>query len=353
VVVELPNQGIDLVRSSVSYTIGANVENLTLTGSADLGGVGNGLANTIIGNTGNDGLDGRDGADTMKGGLGNDIYEVDNPGDVVVEDLNQGIDRLDSYISVTLPANVENLVLYGSTNLSGTGNGLGNELNGSLGNNVLKGLGGNDSLYGYTGSDTLDGGSGADTMKGGLGNDTYIVGNSGDAVVESPNQGTDTVRAAISYVLPANVENLTITGTGNLSGTGNGLANRIVGNAGNNILDGRAGNDVLTGAGGRDSFLFDTALSAATNDDRITDFDATDRVQLDRTVFKAFGTVGTLPANAFFAGAAAHTASNRIIYNAAGSLFYDSDGTGPAAAVRFAELSGDPALTNANFLIVA
>ncbi|HEU0155852.1 MAG TPA: hypothetical protein VFQ82_07255, partial [Stellaceae bacterium] len=82
-------------------------------------------------------------------------------------------------------------------------------------------------------------------------------------------------------------------------------------------------------------------------------FTAADRVELDQTIFKGFGAAGLLPANAFFAGAAAHDATDRIIYNPAGSLFYDSDGTGPAAAVRFAELSGDPALTNNNFLVVA
>jgi Ca2+-binding RTX toxin-like protein len=352
-VIEKPNEGTDLVRSSINYALPGNVENLSLTGSANIAGVGNGLANTIIGNTGNNTLDGRGGADTMKGGRGNDIYEVENAGDVVVEGLNQGTDRLDSYFSITLPANVEDLVLYGATNLNGTGNSLANVLNGSLGNNALKGLGGNDTLYGYAGNDTLDGGTGADTLRGGLGNDTYVLDNSGDKVIEAANQGTDTVRTAVSYVLPVNVENLTLLGSGNINATGNGLANRIIGNAGNNLLDGKAGNDVLTGAGGRDSFLFDTAPNTTTNDDRITDFTAADRVELDQTIFKGFGAAGLLPANAFFAGAAAHDATDRIIYNPAGSLFYDSDGTGPAAAVRFAELSGDPALTNNNFLVVA
>ncbi len=114
--------------------------------------------------------------------------------------------------------NVENLTLTGTANLNGTGNNLNNILTGNSGNNILTGLAGNDSL---------DGKAGTDTMIGGLGNDTYTVDNTGDIVTENLNEGTDTVQASISYTLSDNVENLTLTGTANLNGTGNNLNNII------------------------------------------------------------------------------------------------------------------------------
>ena len=119
------------------------------------------------------------------------------------------------------------------------------------------------------------------------------------------------------------------------------------------LIDGGAGNDTLTGGGGSDTFLFDTALAG--NVDTVADFDAAnDTIQLDQSIFTAITTLGTLSAAAFFAGAAAHDADDRIIYNSAtGNLFYDSDGTGAIAAVQFAHLNGTPAISNTNFTVVA
>ncbi|MRX52345.1 hypothetical protein GI374_18690, partial [Paracoccus sp. S-4012] len=116
---------------------------------------------------------------------------------------------------------------------------------------------GADRLDGAGGADTLNGGLGADTLNGGAGDDIYIVDNVGDQVNEGHNGGTDLVRTSISYALTANVENLTLTGTGNINGTGNGLANRINGNAGNNLLDGGLGADTLNGGAGDDIYIVD------------------------------------------------------------------------------------------------
>jgi hypothetical protein len=130
----------------------------------------------------------------------------------------------------------------------------------------------NDDFIGTSGPDTLAGTSGADAMTGLAGNDTYTVNDAGDLVIEALNQGTDTVQAAISYTLPNNVENLLLTGTGNLNGTGNGLNNQITGNSGNNTLNGAAGIDTLTGGVGTDIFIFQFSQSTSTALDRVTDF---------------------------------------------------------------------------------
>ena len=235
------NEGDDLVKASISYTLTTNVERLTLTGNGNIDGTGNDLANTIIGNDGNNQLDGGAGSDTLTGGKGDDTYLVDATTDVVVESLNEGNDTVKSTATYVLSDNIESLILQGSANIDGTGNILANTLTGNTGNNVL------------------DGGAGADTMFGGLGDDTYVVDNVGDSVNEALNSGNDAVKASISYSLTVNVENLILTGLGNIDGTGNDLANQITGNSGNNRLDGGLGIDTMTGGGGDDLYIVDNS----------------------------------------------------------------------------------------------
>jgi Ca2+-binding RTX toxin-like protein len=251
VVTEVANGGVDTVHSTISYTLGANVENLILDGTAGLNGTGNTLANALTGNSGNNILNGGAGADTMAGGAGNDTYYVDNPGDIVAESANSGTDTVHSTISYTLPNNVENLILDGSAAINGTGNTLANVLTGNTGANIL------------------NGGAGADTMVGGAGNDTYYVDNSHDVVTEAANGGTDTMHSTISYTLPGNVENLILDGTAPINGIGNTLANVITGNSGNNVITTGAGADTVIIASavfGADTITDFTAGSASTHD---------------------------------------------------------------------------------------
>ena len=205
---------------------------------------------------------------------------------------------------------VENLTLTGTNNINGTGNIADNNLTGNGGDNTLDGGAGNDNLYGGGGTDTLiggsgndrlDGGVGNDTMKGGIGDDTYVVDSQSDVVDETGGDGIDTIETSLSYILAAavrptvagtgvGIENLTLTGTAPINGTGNDLDNVITGNSGVNTLDGGNGNDTLYGGAGVDTLLggagddrldggtgADTMKGGAGNDTYVVD-DANDKV---------------------------------------------------------------------------
>ena len=303
VVTEAANEGTDVVHAAISYTLGGNVENLVLDGSAAINGTGNSLNNTVVGNSAANLLDGGAGSDTMIGGQGNDTYLVDNVGDVTNENLNEGTDTIQSSVTYTLGVNVENLTLTSASVINGTGNALDNVLTGNSAANVLSGGAGNDTyvvaagdtvventnegldtvqsavtvtlganvenltltgvaaingtgnslvnvIAGNSAANVIDGGTGADTMAGGLGNDTYVVDNAGDIVTEGLNEGTDTVQSSVTYTLGANVENLTLTGSSAINGTGNSLDNVLTGNSAANVLTGGGGNDTyVIGAG--------------------------------------------------------------------------------------------------------
>ncbi len=190
---------------------------------------------TLNGREGDDLLDGGTGADAMSGATGNDTFVVDEAGDVVAELAGEGLDIVQSAIGYVLPANVEQLVLTGSAAINATGNALDNRLTGN------------------TGANSLDGKAGRDTMLGGTGDDTYVVDNVGDVVTEFSNQGTDVVQSTVAYVLGSDIENLTLTGSGAINGTGNTLANALVGNGSANTLTGGLGDDLLNGGAGADT----------------------------------------------------------------------------------------------------
>jgi Ca2+-binding RTX toxin-like protein len=270
VIVENTGEGTDTVKSNVSYTLSANIEALTLTGSSNVNGTGNDQANTLTGNGGVNRLDGGAGADAMSGGAGNDTYVVDDTNDSIIEAASSGTDAVESTATTyTLAANVETLTLKGNANIDGKGNTAANTLVGNSGNNVLDGLGG------------------LDNMTGGAGNDTYYVDTANEATTELTGGGTDTVNSTITWTLGNFVENLTLLNSNAIDGTGNGLDNLLFGNAGVNALKGLEGNDTYSSGAGNDTM---TDNSTTSNDvyrwgrgdgqDTITDAGGSDRIEI-------------------------------------------------------------------------
>ncbi|MDX2276138.1 MAG: calcium-binding protein [Hyphomonadaceae bacterium] len=241
------SSGIDEVRANFTYTLLAGFEDLTLTGSGAFNATGNALINTLIGNAANNVLNGRGGADVMEGGAGDDTYVVDNDGDETNEGVNAGTDTVQSSITRTLGANLENLTLTGALAINGTGNTANNEITGNNAANVLIGGGANDVLVGA---------GGADTLNGGAGNDIFII-DATDTLIDS--SGIDEVQASFTYTLLAGFEDLRLTGSGAINATGNASINALLGNDANNTLDGRGGADVMEGGGGDDTYVVDNA----------------------------------------------------------------------------------------------
>lgn len=271
-IVESAGQGTDEVRTTAAaYTLSDDLEKLTHTGTGAFTGTGNKSDNVLTGGSGanrllggegadllnggggGDHLDGGAGVDRMVGGGGDDVYVVDGHRDAVIEERGGGTDEIRTTLSTfVLSGEVENLTFVGTGGFQGMGNALDNILVGGSGQNRLLGGAGKDQLIGGDLADTLDGGMGADRMAGGGGNDVYFVDGADDVVVEVGNAGLDTVYSTASYTLSANVENLLLSGGRAIDGTGNDLANKLVGNGGANRLIGGGGNDNLVGGGGND-----------------------------------------------------------------------------------------------------
>ena len=272
IVVEQSGGGTDTVLATANYTLSANVENLTLQGTASSGTgnsedntiiagsvaatlngaggndtlIGSALADTLLGGSGddhlvggqgNDTLDGGSGTNLLEGGEGDDTYIVNSATDTIVEMAGGGNDTVVVGVDFTLTAGseIENVTLSGTAH-NATGNA------------------GSNTITGNALDNTLDGGAGDDTLIGGAGNDTYVLSGTGDLVVELAGGGIDTVVAGFDATLGAEVENLTLVGGGHV-GIGNALDNVLTGTDGADTLRGEAGNDTLKGGLGADTMI--------------------------------------------------------------------------------------------------
>jgi Ca2+-binding RTX toxin-like protein len=420
IVTELAGGGTaDRIESFVTIAaLAAEVENLTLMGTISIGGTGNALVNRITGNSGNNVIDGAGGADIMNGGAGNDVYKIDVVGEIVTELAGEGTaDRVESFVTYALTANVENLTLLGLSDINGTGNTLANVITGNGADNVLnggagglddlRGLGGNDTyvvddvtdtvtevnafgvdlvqssvsftlgnfienltltganaingtgnalaniITGNTGNNTLDGGLGADTMAGGSGNDVYIVDNLLDTVTD--NNGTaDEVRASVTRTLEATIEKLTLTGAAAIDGTGNTLANTIVGNDQANTIDGKAGADTLTGGLGVDRFQFTVLQNLAdTITDWTNDFDV---IVISAAAFGGGLVAGGAVQFKFDDGIPAPTGTGGqfLFDDTTSNLYFDQNGTGAGGLFHIAFVQGGGGVLDSdNFVVIA
>lgn len=304
----------------------------------------------VIGDDNDNSLDGGDGDDWLVGGLGNDILYGGKGFDWV--DYSNAASSVTLNLSTFSPGTSsggeDNDTLYGFEAV------MGSDYNDNIAGNILSNV-----LNGGSGNDKLNGGIGVDTLIGGSGNDTFLIDNTGDIVNENFNEGTDKVNSKVTYTLPENVENLTLKGTLAINGVGNDLANKLTGNsaanqmsggAGNDILNGGAGVNTLAGGTGKDIFRFTTTGHI----DVITDFTVIDdTIQLEKDIFTAFTTIGTLAMSHLIIGTQALDANDFIVYdNVAGTLLYDADGNESGIAIQIAILGNGLNITNADIVVI-
>jgi hypothetical protein len=369
------NQNITV---TATYAVGTST-NTVVSGVLRLGTTGidtmtgAGLGDWLYGNDGNDVLSGVGGNDTMSGGAGNDsltggagsdTFNVDIGTDSVT-DFGLGADILvvatGATATVTMAAAwtaAATTVNNGVVNI--TTNGFAVNLaaaTGSAGFNVTNTGAVGTTLTGSSAANRLTSGAGTDTLVGGAGDDTYVVNATSDLVTELTNGGTDLVSSSATYVLSANVENLTLTGATAINGTGNDSNNTIIGNSGANVLAGGLGKDTLTGGSGADKFLFNV-MEVAANRDTIIDFSISngDKIQFSKSVFAGLASLSSITAANLVIDGGTQTSTTRLTYsNATGILSYDSDGLGGAQAVEVALIgvTTHTSLTAAQFELVA
>jgi Ca2+-binding RTX toxin-like protein len=370
----LATGGDDLVYftgTTGTFTLGANVERLTLLGTAAVNGTGNALNNTIIGNSGVNLLIGGDGNDTLDGGDGGDQLYGGNGADQYIGGAGLDFARYDDANYGNLVINLANPSLNSGTAAVGDtyvgiegvvggagydrifGNSADNYLFGGDFYDDLFGGDGNDFMVGGNSDDWFFGGNGADTMDGGT--DTFIDyaryddANYGNLTIRLDNSSLNT--GAASGDVYINIEGV-VGGAGNDIIYGNTLANYIFGQGGSDTIDGKEGSDNLWGGSGNDLFQFSTTLNATTNVDRIYDFaSGNDDIVLTATIFSAIGT--SLSNSELRAGTVALDANDYIIYDSAsGQIFYDANGNGAGGQTLFATVTANTSLNFNDFILV-
>ncbi|MFI0847712.1 beta strand repeat-containing protein [Mesorhizobium sp. IMUNJ 23232] len=322
--------------------------------------IGNSVANRLFGSNSSDTLNGGLGADYLSGGTGSDTASYAQAAAAVKVNLadpslNAGEAKGDTFNSIeNLSGSAFNDTLDGNAGMN-TLTGLGgiDVLRGAGGNDVLQGGDGDDKLGGGDGNDVLAGGVGADYLNGGNGADTasYAGAAAGVIVNLAAPAGNTGEAAGDSFI---SIENLEGSGFGDRL-SGNSAANAISGLNGADVIDGGAGSDRLTGGAAKDFFVFSSALGTS-NIDTIADFSAADdTIRLDNAIFAAVGANGALLSGYFRSNTTgtAQDSNDHIIYETdTGKLFYDADGNGAGIAIQFATLTGNPAISAADFQVI-
>jgi Ca2+-binding RTX toxin-like protein len=248
VITQATANAADIVQTTANYTLPANLSILTGTGSAAIKLTGNTSADVITANSGNDTLTAGTGLATLIGGTGTDIFMVNSASDVITQATANAADIVQTTASYTLPANLSILTGTGSAALTLTGNS---------GTDVITGNAGNDLLVAGSGNDTLTAGTGSvtTTFTGGAGNDTFVINSTTDVVTAVAGSNVNTIQTLVSFTAPANVQNLTGTGS---------TAIKLTGNSGTDVITGNSGNDTLVAGSGSDTLIAGTGSAVTT-----------------------------------------------------------------------------------------
>ncbi len=345
---EESHEGVDTVKTSVDYSLDANIEKgISIAEADDVTINGNAMDNTLTGSSYNDTLNGGEGNDTVRGGKGNDVVTGGKGHDQLFggagDDSITGHEGKD----VLTGGAGEDVLSGGDGDDILRGGEDKDQLKGGKGSDMLSAGKGDDQLEGEDGNDKLFGRLGDDELSGGSGNDTYFIDSVGDTIIEDNNSGTDIVFSGINYKLSENIENLTLTGSaikaeGNDADNiliGNHTNNELIGGSGNDRLIGNEGEDTLSGGIGEDIFVFNDLNDA----DVISDFNINeDKIELDSSVFTS------LTANM-------KNLSDYILQTEVNGellLSYDQNGTGDInSAVHFATLTSSTELDPTHFII--
>ncbi|WP_445501585.1 calcium-binding protein [Microvirga sp. G4-2] len=331
----------------------------------------------IVGNleltAGNDIVDNRQGTihgvvqmgqdnDTFYGGAGNEVIRQWYGNDLI--DGGSGIDTVtfdgstigaivDLNITTTQAGDWGNDIYLNIENI--TGSVMADRLTGNGAANVFIGDRGDDTLVGGSGNDVLAGGMDNDILDGGAGVDTAVFEGATITIVDL--RFTTAQRTGHGFDVLIGIENVTSGSVADVL-TGNAGVNRLSGNGGSDTLSGLEGNDVLIGGTGKDVFVFETRLNSRSNVDNLVDFSRSDVIWLDDKIFKGVGNGSlskpmALSKEAFWKGAKAHDKSDRIVYDSIkGVLYYDPDGIGESAPIKFATLPKKLALTHTSFFVI-